>query len=130
MNNTNPNILPLRHSICSLLFIVGLLLAACSGEDRSGEQPELPTVRTCDVIESDSGQVFTGMVLSSPNSSLKSCGFYYGNDTLEVTLTCEEAADTFSLTVDSLLSGTYYVEAWARNGMGTSVGDAVIFSVP
>lgn len=120
----------MKHIFLPILTFLLLLLAACAGEDRSGEQPELPTVRTCDVIESDSGQVFTGMVLSSPNSSLKSCGFYYGNDTLDVTLTCEEAADTFYLTVDSLLTGTYYVEAWARNGMGTSAGETVIFSVP
>lgn len=110
-----------------LLFV---LMASCAGDDRSGEEPQLPTVHTLDVVASDSGQVFGGIVLSSPNSSLKECGFNYGNDTLTVSLSCEEAADTFYMTVDSLLAGSYYVEAWARNGMGTSVGETVIFAVP
>lgn len=113
--------------IVTLLLII---LSACSGEDRSGEEPQLPTVRTLDVLTSDTGKVFTGIVLTSLNSSLRSCGFYYGNDTLEETLTCDEATDTFSLTVDSLEDGTYYVEAWAKNGMGTATGESVIFSVP
>lgn len=120
----------MKHIFLPILTFLLLLLAACAGEDRSGEEPQLPTVHTLDVVQTDSGQLFGGIVLTSPNSSLKACGFYYGNDTLDVTLTCEEAADTFYLTVDSLLTGTYYVEAWARNGMGTSAGETVIFSVP
>lgn len=114
-------------AICSLAL--GTTFAAC-GEDRSGEQPFKPTVVTADMATQvgDSVQLM-GYVTASPNSSLKECGFTYGNDTLKATTVADSALTTFTAFTDSLGKGTYYAVAYARNGVGTSNGDTIWFEV-
>lgn len=113
--------------ICALAL--GITLASC-GEDRSGEQPFKPTVVTANVATQvgDSVQLM-GYVTASPNSSLKECGFTYGNDTLKATTRADSALTTFTAFTDSLGKGTYYAVAYARNGVGTSNGDTIWFEV-
>lgn len=114
-------------AICSLAL--SAIFTAC-GEDRSGEQPFKPTVVTADVATQvgDSVQLM-GYVTASPNSSLKECGFTYGNDTLKATAVADSALTTFTAFTDSLGKGTYYAVAYARNGVGTSNGDTIWFEV-
>lgn len=114
-------------TICSLAL--SATFAAC-GEDRSGEQPFKPTVVTADMATQvgDSVQLM-GYVTASPNSSLKECGFTYGNDTLKATAVADSALTTFTAFTDSLGKGTYYAVAYARNGVGTSNGDTIWFEV-
>ena len=118
------------------MFTAALLLAftACSPEDRSGEQPFQPIVvnKACQV-EADSC-LLVGEVLKSPNSSLKGCGFRYGNyntaDTLRLEIKCEEAQMQFSAYTRRLEPGTYYAVAFAQNGMGKSFApDSVYFTI-
>lgn len=113
--------------ICALA--IATLFASC-GEDRSGEQPFKPTVVTSDIATQvgDSVQLM-GYVTASPNSSLKECGFTYGNDTLKATAQSDSALTTFTAFTDSLGKGTYYAVAYARNGVGTSHGDTIWFEV-
>ena len=66
--------------------------AACSGEDRAGEQPLEPTVATRSYTVTADSVVLRGEVLTSHNSRIRECGFFYGNDTLRVTLKADEAA--------------------------------------
>ena len=105
-----------------LLFLVWLAgcLLSC-GEDRSGEQPFPPTVESFGV---------TIVGTSSPNSSLRECGFSYGNDTLQASTLATEPSEDFIAVTDSLGAGVYYAVAFARNGMGTSYGDTIYFTKP
>ena len=117
--------------IFPLLFLLPLLLwtAAACGEDRSGEQPFAPEVRTLDA-ESDGPQaVLRGAVLSSPNSHLLECGFAYGNDTLRLNVVADSARYEFEARTDSLRPGNYFAVAYSKNGVGTSFGDTVRFSI-
>lgn len=112
------------------IFVLCALLTACAGEDRSGEVPYAPTVRTVDAVATGTMCRFTGEVLASPNSLLTSQGFYYGNDTLRVQVLVpltEEAL--FTEEVADLKGGDYYVHAFATNGVGTSNGDTLYFSI-
>lgn len=116
------------HSIPALVLLVAACMAAC-GEDRSGEQPFAPTVLTLGAeVDADSVRM-TGAVTASPNSSLTACGFAYGNDTLRLRTETAEPAATFSATVDSLLPGDYFTVAFATNGVGTSYGDTLYFTI-
>lgn len=123
--------LPFSHKIrralmpCSALLLLAAL-AAC-GEDRSGEQPFVPTVvsRGCEVV-ADS-VVLTGEVTASPNSALTRCGFVVGNDTLRREVNAREVISAFTAVADSLEPGAYYAVAFATNGMGTSYGDTLRF---
>ncbi len=114
-------------------FLLGIttliLLASCSGEDRSGEQPFAPTVETIGAeVVADSARL-SGHVLSSPNSPLTICGFKYGNDTLRVTINAPAPTTTFTAYTDSLGAGDYFYVAFATNGIGTSYGDTLHFTI-
>ncbi len=111
-----------------LAFCAMALLASC-GDDRSGEQPFAPTVvsRGCEVV-ADS-VVMTGEVTASPNSSLTRCGFVVGNDTLRREVDAREVAWAFTAVADSLEAGDYYAVSFATNGMGTSYGDTLRFTM-
>lgn len=110
---------------------LALLAAACSGEDRSGEQPFPPTVRTLGAYAQGDSVRLTGEILSSPNSKVVGRGFYYGNDTLRVQVVSNDTlTDTFTEVVDSLRPGYYYAYAFAANGMGTTNGDTLLFYIP
>lgn len=111
-----------------LLAIVAGAAAAC-GEDRSGEQPFAPTVQSVGVEVKQHTAVLTGAVLASPNSSLKECGFAYGNDTLRAKCTAAEPAATFTAETDSLGAGHYYAVPYASNGVGTTYADTLYFDI-
>ena len=111
-----------------LLAIVAGAAAAC-GEDRSGEQPFAPTVQSVGVEVKQHTAVLTGAVLASPNSSLKECGFAYGNDTLRAKCTVAEPAATFTAETDSLGAGHYYAVPYASNGVGTTYADTLYFDI-
>lgn len=114
-----------------LLFLVWLAgcLLSC-GEDRSGEQPFPPTVESFGVTIVGDSALLHGVVTSSPNSSLRECGFSYGNDTLQASTLATEPSEDFIAVSDSLGAGVYYAVAFARNGMGTSYGDTIYFTKP
>lgn len=111
-----------------LLAIVAGAAAAC-GEDRSGEQPFAPTVQSVGVEVKQHTAVLTGAVLASPNSSLKECGFAYGNDTLRAKCTAADPAATFTAETDSLGAGHYYAVPYASNGVGTTYADTLYFDI-
>lgn len=111
-----------------LPFLTIVLLAAC-GEDRSGEQPFAPTVETVGYITMDDSAALTGRVTASPNSSLTECGFAYGNDTLRATAKAPAPSETFTAVTDSLGKGNYFAVSYAKNGVGTSYGDTITFTI-
>jgi len=112
-----------------LLSIVSFLLFASCGEDRSGEQPFAPTVESVSAEVVADSALLTGHVVSSPNSSLTACGFYYGNDTIDASCAAPAPTETFVAVTDSLGAGDYYAVAYATNGMGTSLGDTIYFTI-
>lgn len=117
----------------STLSIVCVLVAAvaCSGEDRSGEQPHAPVVRTVSATPSGATCHLVGEVLSSPNSGLRQCGFVVFNDTLSHRYTSPDTAMHFALTIDSLPAGHYGVVAYAANAVGlTTATDTLTFTLP
>lgn len=114
----------------SILILTAAILASCSGEDRSGEVPFAPTVRTIEATALGTAVTLTGEVLASPNSRLTAQGFYYGNDTLRVEVLSPLSGEAlFSETVDNLEPGDYYAHAFATNGIGTASGDTIFFSI-
>jgi|SRR5574344_1916213 hypothetical protein len=120
----------MKVSYLGFLLISLLALFSCSGEDRSGERPFPPTVSTKSVSVEGNTCTLIGEVLSSPNSSLKSCGFYFGTDSTKKQITIEKPSALFSTTVDSLKTQTnYFAVAYASNGMGTSYGDTIWFEL-
>lgn len=107
-----------------------LFLTACSAEDRAGEQPFAPTVETLGALAAGDSCTMTGAIISSPNSKVTGRGFYYGNDTLRIqVVSYDTVTTTFRETVDSIAHGDYYVYAFATNGMGTTYGDTLYFSI-
>ncbi len=111
-----------------LLFSMLSLIASC-GEDRSGEQPFAPTVVMGTAVQQGDSVLLTATVTSSVNSSLKECGFYYGNDTLSLKTMADSATTSFRAFTDSLGAGEYYVVAYAKNGVGTATADTARFTV-
>ncbi len=113
------------------IILVFSVLAACSGEDRSGEIPRVPVVNTVSANVAGDSCVMTGFVSESHNSSMKECGFMYGNtDSASAAIKLKaDTMRTFSAVADSLGKGNYYCVAYARNGMGTSYGDTINFAV-
>ncbi|MBP3228631.1 MAG: hypothetical protein J6M53_07635 [Bacteroidaceae bacterium] len=104
------------------------LLAACAGDDRSGEQPFKPTVITFDTyVQTGDSILLTGQVAATPNSAVTACGFVYWNDTLKANKRANETTEIFQAHTDSLGEGTYSFAAYATNGMGTSYGDTLTF---
>lgn len=114
--------------IIASLNLLAQLFCAC-GEDRSGEQPFAPTVHTGIATQDGDSVWLTGNVSASPNSSLRECGFNYGNDTLQAKAVADSASASFTAHTDSLGKGSYYAVAYARNGVGTSHGDTIYFTV-
>lgn len=114
--------------IVLLSFSSFFLFVSC-GEDRSGEQPFAPTVESVSAEVVTDSVLLTGHVISSPNSSLTACGFYYGNDTINASCVAPAPTETFVAVTDSLGSGDYYAVAYATNGMGTSLGDTIYFTI-
>ncbi|MGN1244556.1 MAG: hypothetical protein ACI4TQ_05060, partial [Alloprevotella sp.] len=108
----------MKHFPSFVLLAIAASAAASCGEDRSGEQPFAPTVQSVGVEVKQHTAVLTGAVLASPNSSLKECGFAYGNDTLRAKCTAAEPAATFTAETDSLGAGHYYAVPYASNGVG------------
>ena len=104
-------------------------LFSCSGEDRSEERPSLPFGVTVVVEGKEDSCILHGHVAASHNSTLTSCGFFWGNDTLSATLSQEGSFD-FSDTLKNLETGDYYVVAYATNRMGTTTSDTAIFKIP
>lgn len=111
------------------LLLFAALFTAC-GEDRSSEQPFPPTVVSETTYQQVGDSVLLrGRVAASPNSSLRECGFTYGNDTLKLKAVSRDTAFAFSAFTDSLGVGSYYAVAYARNGMGEAAGDTIRFVV-
>ena len=119
----------MKHFPSLVLLAIAAGAAAACGEDRSGEQPFAPTVQSVGVEVKQHTAVLTGAVLASPNSSLKECGFAYGNDTLRAKCTAAEPAATFTSETDSLGAGHYYAVPYASNGVGTTYADTLYFDI-
>ena len=119
----------MKHFPSLVLLAIAAGAAAACGEDRSGEQPFAPTVQSVGVEVKQHTAVLTGAVLASPNSSLKECGFAYGNDTLRAKCTAAEPAATFTAATDSLGAGHYYAVPYASNGVGTTYADTLYFDI-
>ena len=119
----------MKHFPSLVLLTIAASAAAACGEDRSGEQPFAPTVQSVGVEVKQHTAVLTGAVLASPNSSLKECGFAYGNDTLRAKCTAAEPAATFTAETDSLGAGHYYAVPYASNGVGTTYADTLYFDI-
>lgn len=119
----------MKHFPSLVLLAIAAIAAAACGEDRSGEQPFAPTVQSVGVEVKQHTAVLTGAVLASPNSSLKECGFAYGNDTLRAKCTAAEPAATFTAETDSLGAGHYYAVPYASNGVGTTYADTLYFDI-
>lgn len=108
----------------------GLCLTACNAEDRSGEQPFAPTVENVDGIVEGDSCALTGRVTASPNSTLKSCGFAYGNDTLRLETKSEAPTTIFTVRTKPLQPGIYYAVAFAENGVGRGLAaDTLYFEI-
>ena len=119
----------MKHFPSLVLLAIAAGAAAACGEDRSGEQPFAPTVQSVGVEVKQHTAVLTGAVLASPNSTLKECGFAYGNDTLRAKCTAAEPAATFTAETDSLGAGHYYAVPYASNGVGTTYADTLYFDI-
>ena len=119
----------MKHFPSFVLLAIAAGAAAACGEDRSGEQPFAPTVQSVGVEVKQHTAVLTGAVLASPNSSLKECGFAYGNDTLRAKCTAAEPAAIFTAETDSLGAGHYYAVPYASNGVGTTYADTLYFDI-
>ena len=117
-----------HHLLYPVLALMLFLLPSC-GEDRSGEQPFAPTVKSCEAVVTADSALLHGEVTASPNSALRECGFSYGNDTLRATCKALSPSATFTATTDSLGPGTYFAVAYARNGVGTAYGDTIRFTI-
>lgn len=121
----------MKSPVCRmLLFVLAVvMLAGCSGEDRSDEMPRVPEGVVCTAAASGDSCRLTGVVGESHNSGLLSCGFYWGNDTLSNEIEMDSASYAFSAVVDSLQAGSYYAVSYATNGMGTTLSDTVYFRI-
>ena len=118
------------HSLLAVILTVPAFIA-CNPEDRSSEQPFKPTVKNVTFsVEADSCRL-SGEVTSSPNSSLRSCGFRYGNDTLRTETKSVVPTPAFDAYTRRLQPGKYYAVAFAENGVGkTYAPDTLYFEIP
>ena len=108
--------------------MVALFVSAC-GQDRSGEQPFVPTVQTGVAAQVADSVQLTGSIITSPNSQVLERGFEYGNDTLRSSVVSTDTTNMFAAFTDSLGKGSYYAVAYARNGVGIGHGDTIRFVV-
>lgn len=113
--------------VCRALFLAAL--AACAGEDRSGEMPRVPVVETSGARAAGNSCEMTGSVGESHNSSLRECGFVLWPDSGKALKLKCDTNKVFSAVADSLSGGLYHYAAYARNGMGTSYGDTLTFTI-
>ena len=119
----------MKSPVTIFSLLAGMLCLASCGEDRSAEQPFAPTVQTLGYeFDADSVQLF-GKVLASPNSTLRQCGFTYGNDTLRLKTVAEAPAEDFKAATRPLEPGVYFAAAFAQNGVGTTYGDTIYFEI-
>ncbi|MEG1579954.1 MAG: hypothetical protein RR386_01690 [Bacteroidaceae bacterium] len=121
----------MRKQISSLLSLLALVaFTSCSGEDRSSEQPLVPTLHTLSTTVKADSCTLQGQVMSSPNSTITHCGFKYGTiGTAGHTLASTDTTAVFIATTPSLKAGTYFGVAFATNGVGTSYGDTLHFTI-
>lgn len=123
----NTTLIHLLRAATTLLLLAAV---ACSGEDRRSEQPFAPTVENVGTTVAGDSCLFTGRVTASPNSSLRSCGFAYGNDTLRLQTLSPEATYAFGAATRPLEPGTYFAVAFAENGIGRSYApDTLYFEI-
>lgn len=118
--------------ICKIVVTacVLMLAASCTGDDRSGEQPFPPTVKTLSVEVVGRAVSVTGEIVASPNSSIRECGFeYWAEKHSTVRVVSTDSTTIFRTTADSVEAGTYSCAAFARNGMGISRGDTLMFNI-
>ena len=113
----------------AMVCVAVAALTACNPEDRSGEQPFAPTVKTIAAERVGDSCRMEGQVVLSPNSRVTQRGFRYGNDTLQVDTLSADTTDRFAATTRRLGPGRYYVVAYARNGMGLSLGDTLYVTI-
>ena len=64
--------------ISAVLCANCMVLCSCSGEDRSDEMPRIPVVSTVSATVNGNSCTMNGTVVESHNSSLRECGFFYG----------------------------------------------------
>ena len=112
-----------------ILLQVICILSSCGGEDRSGEQPMKPKVKTLSTEVVGDSCVVVGMVEESLNSRVVRRGITYGNDTLRAESLATDTLETFHASTQRLLPGTYFVAAFAENGIGISYGDTIYFTI-
>lgn len=112
----------------AIVSMVALFVSAC-GQDRSGEQPFVPTVQTGVAAQVADSVQLTGSIITSPNSQVLERGFEYGNDTLRSSVVSTDTTNVFAAFTDSLGKGSYYAVAYARNGVGIGRGDTIRFVV-
>ena len=115
--------------ISTVLCAICLVLCSCSGEDRSDEMPRVPVVSTVSATVNGNSCTMNGTVVESHNSSLRECGFFYGETGAASVKIKAETNKIFEVKADSLEAGDYYSVAYAKNGMGVSYGDTVEFIV-
>ena len=121
----------MKHPVGLFFFFFTLgLTTACYPLGLSGEQPFAPTVETLGATIEGHCALLSARVTASPNSDLTACGFAYGNDTLRAKTTAEAPTADFTAATDSLGSGQYYAVAFAQNGVGTTYGDTILFTIP
>ncbi|MDD7376045.1 MAG: hypothetical protein PUG41_01605 [Prevotellaceae bacterium] len=106
-----------------------MVLCSCSGEDRSDEMPRIPVVSTVSATVNGNSCTMNGTVVESHNSSLRECGFFYGETGAASVKIKADTTKIFEVKADSLEAGDYYCVAYAKNGMGVSYGDTVEFIV-
>lgn len=125
--------LSLKMKVSSIISTVlcanCLVLCSCSGEDRSDEMPRIPVVSTVSATVNGNSCTMNGTVVESHNSSLRECGFFYGETGAASVKIKADTNKIFEVKADSLEAGDYYCVAYAKNGMGVSYGDTVEFIV-
>lgn len=115
--------------ISAVLCANCMVLCSCSGEDRSDEMPRIPVVSTVSATVNGNSCTMNGTVVESHNSSLRECGFFYGETGAVSVKIKADTTKIFEVKADSLEAGDYYCVAYAKNGMGVSYGDTVEFIV-
>ena len=115
--------------ISAVICATCMVLCSCSGEDRSDEMPRIPVVSTVSATVNGNSCTMNGTVVESHNSSLRECGFFYGETGAASVKIKADTTKIFEVKADSLEAGDYYCVAYAKNGMGVSYGDTVEFIV-
>ena len=104
-----------RSLFTPLLCVSALALTACWPEDRSGEQPFAPTVKTVSAVPTDSFCSLEGQVLLSPNSRVLEQMFFAAQQAIlerQHALHCESQMKT---TLNVVLVGPQAIH-WAHVG--------------